>query len=410
MGIFERFFSGSGPVDSKAAHHVDSKGADAASGMPEQQEKADQAHRASQRQGADLPAASSVPACAMPAVVLRPAEDGALLLDAITDVVGRHVILPYRGPELTAVWAMHAHAHDAAQHSPLLAVQSPVGECGKTTLLRVLASLTPKPMDTIDVSAAGLYRTTTAEKCTWLVDEAHRLLGHNTLLRTLIQGGHCRENARVVRANGVFNAWAPKAMAFIGEVPPELRNRSLRIGLRRKLPAETVAPLNAAALALLQQLSERAAAWVAAHLAQLVAADPSLPPGLGNRAGDNWRPLLAIADLAAGHWPQTAREIAVMIRAVDTEVSPSVALLADIKRVFAAVESDRIRSADLVAALAAMEDRPWGEWNRGRSITPNQVAALLRPWPIAPTTLRFSTGLAKGYLAADFRDAFTRYL
>jgi putative DNA primase/helicase len=340
----------------------------------------------------------------------RPAEAGAPLLAAIADAVGRHVVLPARGAEMAALWTMHTHAHAAAQHSPLFGVESPDGACGKTTLLRVLAGLTPMPLTIVDVSPAGLYRMTTARKQTWLVDEANTSLGSNHLLRTLFKGGHCRENARIVRADGIYNAWAPKAMAFIGEIPPELRSRSLRIGLQRKLPHQTVAPLDPAALAHLQCLCERSAAWVAANFEQLVTANPILPPELANRFADNWRPLLAIADLAGGHWPDTARAIGVMTAGADPNASPGVALLTDIRRVFRAVESDRIPSVDLVAALAAMEERPWGEWNRGGPITPIQVAALLRPWRIAPKTIRFSAGSAKGYLVADFGDAFGRYL
>jgi len=35
-----------------------------------------------------------------------------------------------------------------------------------------------------------------------------------------------------------------------------------------------------------------------------------MPAGIFNRAADNWRPLLAIADLAGGEWPERARQAA----------------------------------------------------------------------------------------------------
>lgn len=405
MRFIQRFF----PVPGRVASASTETPVEDAAEQREAADRPDRAERASQPQGANLPTAAPAPAYPVPTKGLRPGEVGSSLLDAIAEAVARHVVLPVRGAEMTALWTIHVHAHEAAQHSPLYAIQSPDSACGKTTLLRVLGGLTPNPVTSIDVSVAGLYRSTAAQKRTWLFDEANTSVGNNSLLRALFRGGHCRDTAQIVRADGIFDAWSPKALAFIGEIPQDLRNRSLRIGLQRKLSKQAVAPLDHAALSHLQHLCARSAAWVAAHLPQLLGANPKLLPELSNRTADNWRPLLAIADLAGGHWPETARAIAIMSSAVDTDVSPGVALLADIKRVFAAVDGDRIPSAELVAALAAMEDRPWGEWNRGRSITPNQVAALLRPWSIAPRTIRFSTGVAKGYLAADFRDAFNRY-
>ena len=42
-------------------------------------------------------------------------------------------------------------------------------------------------------------------------------------------------------------------------------------------------------------------------------ADPTMPDGVHGRAADNWRPLLAIADLAGAEWPERARRIAVKL-------------------------------------------------------------------------------------------------
>src|SRR5205807_3252006 len=39
-------------------------------------------------------------------------------------------------------------------------------------------------------------------------------------------------------------------------------------------------------------------------------ADPAIPPGFDNRAGDVWGPLFAIADAYGGDWPHRARAAA----------------------------------------------------------------------------------------------------
>jgi hypothetical protein len=117
--------------------------------------------------------------------------------------------------------------------------------------------------------------------------------------------------------------------------------------------------------------------------------------------------VLAIADVAGGRWPELARRLAAAAR---SEVTPATALLTDIRGVFAMATTDRIPTASLMAALVAKEDRQWAEWHRGRPITAQQLASILKPFEIFPRTMRFGTVLAKGYLLVDFDDAFTRYL
>jgi putative DNA primase/helicase len=101
--------------------------------------------------------------------------------------------------------------------------------------------------------------------------------------------------------------------------------------------------------------------------------------------------------------------VAVAASAHDLAVG-AVALLADIRVAFDVNQAERMATADLIASLSAMEERPWAEWNRRRPITAYQLAAVLRPWQIGPRTLRFGPATAKGYLLADFADAFSRYL
>jgi hypothetical protein len=150
---------------------------------------------------------------------LSPPVDGAQLLDDIATALSRHIYLPDGGAETIALFVAHAHAHDAAQISPLLAVVSPEIGCGKTTLLSALAMLTPCPLFTGDLTPAGLYRTIHAGKRTLLMDEAEGAMLGNNSLRRLFNSGHRRGGARVVRADGVFDIWCPKIIALVGELP-----------------------------------------------------------------------------------------------------------------------------------------------------------------------------------------------
>ncbi len=68
-------------------------------------------------------------------------------------------------------------------------------------------------------------------------------------------------------------------------------------------------------------------------------------------------------------------------------------------------------SQELLQDLCAREERPWGEWGRGRgSMSPRQLAARLKPFGVQPGSLRDGAKTGKGYTREQFADAFSRYL
>jgi putative DNA primase/helicase len=338
-----------------------------------------------------------------------PQVDGAVLLDEIAAALRRHIILPDGAAETIALFAAHAHAHDAAQISPLLVIHSPDVGCGKTSLLSALAALTPEPLFTSDLTAAGLYRSLSRCKHTVLIDEGETALIASKTLHSLLNSGHRNASARVVRADGIFDVWCPKIVALVGELPRSLRDRSIRIFLERKRQNEEVAPLDRAAISHLTDLSARAAIWASQQHDRLASANPLLPNGMTNRLADNWRTLLAIAEVAGQHWPDLTRVLAAKAAAATAgDGSPAAMLLSDLQNLSRFV--DRLPTAEIIDFLTEQEDRPWGGYNNGRGITPYQVAKLLRPFGIAPRTIRFGDTAAKGYLFTDFQNAFDRYL
>ena len=74
---------------------------------------------------------------------------------------------------------------------------------------------------------------------------------------------------------------------------------------------------------------------------------------------------------------------------------------------------DRISSRELVAVLLADETSSWLEFNKGKPLTEVTVARLLKPFEIAPRTIKLVEGqpvTARGYLREFFEDAWSRYL
>ncbi len=125
-----------------------------------------------------------------------------------------------------------------------------------------------------------------------------------------------------------------------------------------------------------------------------------------DRAGDNWRPLIALADAAGGKWPGRARAAAVALSGRRNDDGIAVVVLAAIKLLFAALHTDRLGSKRIVAALTADPTARWSESNRGKPLSEAQLARLLRPFEIYPT----SFGSARGYRLSVCQDAFARYV
>jgi len=343
--------------------------------------------------------------------------NGAELLDALAISIRQHVVMFDHAAETVALWAVHTHLIDCFGISPRLAITSPEKGCGKTTVLDVVARLVYRPLPTANASAAAIFRVVELQRPTLLIDEADTFLPENEELRGILNSGH-RHGGSVIRTVGEefeprsFSTYSACAIALIGKLPATLADRSVPIELRRRKPDEPIKSFRFDRTEHFDQLARKAARWARDNADRVRGADPDLPAGVFNRAADNWRPLLAIADAAGGEWPARVRR-AVQCSGASTsgdDQSVRVLLLSDIRAIFAERKLDKLSSADLVLALNAIEGRPWAEWHRGKGLGTNGLARQLAAFAIAPGTIRIGTGTPKGYQLAQFDDAFARYL
>mgnify|MGYP001306783244 CR=1 FL=1 len=345
------------------------------------------------------------------------AVNGADALNEVAETFDRYIALPDGAADALALWCAHTHVYDAFECSPRLNVSSPDKQCGKTTLREVVSLFVRRPVLAENLTVAVLFRLIESKKPTVLADECDSWLRDNEELRGILNSGH-RRGGKSYRCQGdnyavrAFDVFAPVVLCGIGSLPGTLHDRSIEVALKRAKHGESRQRFDSRRTQREQELCRKLARFCADNRATLEASDPTLPPGAYNRVADNWRPLLAIAEVAGGDWPRrAATAVAKLHSRKDTDAQGiGVMLLADIRQVLREGHPARIFSKDLIAALIGMTDRPWLEAHRGRAINENWLARQLRSFDVRPKDIRMGENHAKGYEAADFVEPFERYL
>jgi hypothetical protein len=319
-----------------------------------------------------------------------------------------------------ALWVLHTYLFDRYSITPRLALLSPVRRCGKTTLIVLLEQLCANSFRSDGVSPAAIYyQLDERPLTTFLIDEGDNLdLFRNALLRRIFNSGHRRggnESRFIAGRVRRYPTFAPLAVAAIGTLPLPLMDRSIVINMQR---ASTEAQL--------RRFDEHDPALTAARAEiQRWAAtsslnqDPPMPASLRNRAADNWRVLIAIADNLG--YGEAARATAIALGGVDrSDEDPAVVLLRDIRTVFETLGVDRISVDALVAALIELDNSWWAEWTGRRDdrpphkLTRGEMLQLLRPFRIRAKTvwpLNRQPGdkSFRGFLRDWFEPAWTSY-
>lgn len=344
------------------------------------------------------------------------------LLDEIASTIQRFIVLDHHQAQAAALWVTACWFLDVIHCAPILLINAPEKACGKTQLLTVLGKLAPRTAQASSISPSVLFRMIEAYKPTLFIDEIETVLCDNEDLRGLINAGHTRDSAYVWRSVASaedfepkrFTVWGMKSIAGINarKLAETVTSRSIIIELRRKKPDETVERLRHAESALFSTLAAKLARFSDDYAGQVRDTRPRLPDELGDRDQDNWEPLLQIANIAGSHWPETALNTALKL-SDDTQGPQSSAneLLADIQEIFASKLVIKLSTTDLINYLCEDQEKSWATYNRGKQLTPRQLANKLKDYGIASKTIRLNPyDTAKGYEASQFEDSFARYL
>ena len=344
--------------------------------------------------------------------------------DDIPDILGLVLALLEEHASTTAeqrlaiaLWILHCWVFNQFVITPRLALLSPVRGCGKTTLLALIELLIPEGNRTDNTTAAAIYYDLVRRpRIVLLIDEADGLdLCRDNVLRSVFNSGH-RRGGSINRFVGGeprrYRTFAPLAIAAIGTLPPPLLHRSIVISMQRSSTQLRRLDEASHVFNLARQGIRKWSARVQ------LSPDPEMPPALRNRAADNWRVLISIADSLG--YGEDARAAAVALSADRPDEDAGVVLLTDIRTIFQARKVDRIGSAALIEALVELGDGRWAEF-RGvnddrplRKLTQPQLAQLLRPFGIGSRTIwplqrRPSDKSSRGYLQSQFELAWRAY-
>ena len=268
------------------------------------------------------------------------------VLDIVIREIDRFFVMPERDMQIVALWIVHTHVflHEIFQHTPHLIVWSEEPGSGKSTLHEFMARLSANAFATARLTGSRLEKYLVAEREKkndpfWIeYYQAHKLLGlglhtllfdeadrysYSDLIIGLMNSAHAKHGYTLAADGTILPVFAPIALFRLAD-PRNDRDqnttvsRSIIIEMKLKDPSN---PAHKRSRFLDMNRYVKRLPVIRQQISDLVQrrvkdfalwrpAEPEEDFLLGNRNADNWTALVAIADLAGGHWPQTARALA----------------------------------------------------------------------------------------------------
>ncbi|NCB38816.1 MAG: DUF3631 domain-containing protein [Erysipelotrichia bacterium] len=346
-----------------------------------------------------------------------------VLLNQIFAILCKFVIADVSLLHVASVWAVLTWFVEDASVLPRLIITAPEKGCGKTIFLSTVGKICRRPLQSSSISSASFFRVIEEFAPTLLIDEADTIAKDDEQLRALLNAGHTRDSAQILRVEEsdgkrvvkIFNAFAPVALAGIKlekKLAGTVLSRGIRATLRKKKRGEKTDNLRHSDKMQFKEIREKACRSALDNGYLFGKACPDME-GLENRDADNWEPLVAIAEMASPEWRSRIMKAALALSDDQSSDSREMQLLRAIKKVFDSTQKAEISTNDLISELCRDETAPWASFYRGAPINSRQIADRLSSYNIAPVQLGKKDGLGKnlrGYRLAQFTDAFERYL
>ena len=343
------------------------------------------------------------------------------LLNDLEKQFGRYIIIhDCMVAPIVPLWICFAWCHDIAAFSPILVFEGADAECAKTASSKVVAMLTPRSFIIVEPTGPAYYRFVDRVHPTLVMDDADQLLPRRPDLAHIINASWTRgipiprTDARTGEVH-LYDPFTPKVLNginLLAHLRPATRTRCITINMLPKLAHETVANHRHAdrdeTFVILRRKLLR---WSIDNMPTLDQAKPAMPEGFFSRREENYHLLFAIADLAGGDWPKKARAAAIKLVREHNEPSLGKRLLAIFYALF--ISHGRLLTSAQLEQLVPPEDDAFACYGKfGRPINKFEIAALLKPYGIAPDNIHPRGGKTtdRGYKAEWFAIAFRHYL
>jgi hypothetical protein len=339
-------------------------------------------------------------------------------LDQIVEYLNRYTCFANEEQAVAcALWAAHTHVFEEFQYTPYLHIFAPEPRCGKTNLMESIGFVSARQIKIGQSSDSAFFREVDEKRPTLLWDEVDNLFRDNDRTSTLLgmlnigfkAGAQVMRNKNFGRQREYFNVFCPKIMTGIGKIPAALRSRCIDLKLVRqtkqeKAKVEKYRERYAAALA--EPMRVQLEAW-AKTAKDIGAAHVEYPPEIEEgRIEDIIEPL------------DKARTAMVLLFRNHEDQSTGEQLLHDCRVIFTNLNAPSLFSETLVEKLVEVENAnsPWPVWwesdvRFGKLGSPKKkLAYMLDDYGIKPKLVRIGNDVRRGYLKADFIDAWSRYL
>ena len=323
-------------------------------------------------------------------------------------------------PTVIALWAAHTWFIEAFDFTPYLHIYSPTMECGKSHVLECLGKLCRNVRPTNNITVAALFRLIEKERPTLLMDEVDAVFQRggdegNEDRRGILNAGfergfpvlRCVGNEHEVQE---FDVFCPKALAGIGRLPATIESRSIPIRLQKKTKAQIVQRLRK------RQIDVRFLSGNLHRLSQKPDLLEALRSGkvelkkIGDRQNDISEPLLVLADMAGGDWPEKARCSLVELFGAKDDDDTALQLQA-IRCAFR--QDERVNTSDLIERLLDADNPPFPGWwlknDTSMKSIGKSLAEILKGFKLKPKPFKVGGGTVRGYLREDFEPVWASY-
>lgn len=357
--------------------------------------------------------------------------NGVELLKELYALIKRPLWISDAARMTVALWIIAEYAFKAFHRFPYLRIKSADKNCGKSTLVDLLALLAYNPIVAADVTPAALYRTAEEFAPTMLFDEFDNPDQIKELTQ-LFNAGYDRNRValRFNNERGVleqFRTYCPKVIASIKELADTTESRALCIDMVR-VPANAEKALEELCdidRALFTVLKRKILGFTQDHWAEFETLRPTRPEWLKTRDWDIWRPLFLVAEIIGkAGWARSAAHGLFEHRVIEESLAIEILshIRAAVKTSFVPMEAKTdnrggsfLPSEKLVEYCNADQEASWADWKTGdkTGLTMKRLAKVLRQdFKVKSDRAWEPLQLKKvsGYWLKDLEPAFESFL